>query len=318
MRNMIYGPALMMRGLTNSQINSGHAFLVYLVFQIKYARRNRNRNLAEEKKIPTICQVVDSVDESEDELNFVEYDCIGNLTEDENEELNEDYQVNSIEENSADNNGTLSESNLNNLAQNIDFISLEKKEVPSFTLSNIIKSSIFNIDKIKNYTSDNYTFDISIDGKLTNELEPKILDIEIPMTQINKNAECKFNIKEKQAANLNCTVNVEEYKQYSNFSFKVIDIDDDGSPIYLSRINEIYLFNKAKSKKEKEKNNKILIVIIPIVIGVIIVLGVLIVVRFRLRAIKSHKETKQEINAINLNIDAHSVNTQRGLKNEKS
>ena len=46
----VYGPALMMRGLTNSQINSGHAFLVYLVFQIKYARRNRNRNLAEEKK----------------------------------------------------------------------------------------------------------------------------------------------------------------------------------------------------------------------------------------------------------------------------
>ena len=124
MRNMLYGPAIMMRGYTNSQINSGHAFLVYLVFQIKYVRRNRNRNLAEEKKIPTICQVVDSVDESEDELNFVEYDCIGNLTEDENEELNEDYQVNSIEENSADNNGTLSESKLKNLAQNIDFISL--------------------------------------------------------------------------------------------------------------------------------------------------------------------------------------------------
>ena len=249
-------------------------------------------------------------------MNFVEYDCIGNLTEDENEELNEDYQVNSIEENSADNNGTLSESNLNNLAQNIDFISLEKKEVPSFNLSNIIKSSIFNIDKIKNYTSDNYTFDISIDGKLTNELEPKILNIKIPMTQINKNAECKFNIKEKQAANLNCTVNVEEYKQYSNFSFKVIDIDDDGSPIYLSRINEIYLFNNAKS--EKEKDNKILMIIIPVVIGVIVVLGVLTVVRFRLIEAKSHKKIKQENNVINLNSDANSVNTQRGLKNSKS
>ena len=38
-----------------------------------------------------MCQIIDSVDETEDELNFVEYECIGNLTEDENEEMNVDY-----------------------------------------------------------------------------------------------------------------------------------------------------------------------------------------------------------------------------------
>ena len=79
----VYGPAIMMRGYTNSQINSGHAFLVYLVFELRNTTMDGNINLAEEKIVPTICQVVDSVDESEDELNIVEYDCIGNLTEEE-------------------------------------------------------------------------------------------------------------------------------------------------------------------------------------------------------------------------------------------
>ena len=316
----VYGPSLIMRGLTNSQINSGHAFLVYLVFQIKYSRRNLNRHLESEKKIPTICQIVDSVDASEDELNFVEYDCIGNLTEEENEEykLEEEYDINSIEENSEDNNGILSESNLNNLAENTDFETLDKKETPSFTIDKIIKSSIFNINKLKNYTSDNYTFDISIDGKLTNELEPKSFNIGIPVTHMSDKADCVFNIKQNQTADLNCKLNIEQYKQYSTFSFKVIDIDDDGSPIYLSRINEIYLLNKAKEEentKEKDNNkNIIVIVIIPVVFVIIIVAGVITYVKFKSVEKTMEKKALQE----KVNYDGYSVTTHRGFKSSKS
>ena len=31
----LYGPSLMLRGITNSQINSRHAFLIYLTFKLK-------------------------------------------------------------------------------------------------------------------------------------------------------------------------------------------------------------------------------------------------------------------------------------------
>ena len=48
----ISGPSLVMRGMTNSQINTRHAFLIYLTFIIK----NKIRNLEDEKiKMPAIC-----------------------------------------------------------------------------------------------------------------------------------------------------------------------------------------------------------------------------------------------------------------------
>ena len=333
----VYGPTLMMRGLTNSQINSGHAFLVYLVFQIKYTRRNRN--LEEEKKVPTICQILDSVDESEDELNIVEYDCIGNLTEEENEELSEDYQINGIEENAADNNGVLSESNLNLVAKDIDFKTLDKKTEPSFGLRNVLKSSIFNIDEIKNYTSDDFNFDIYIDGKLTNDLEPKTLEVEIPVTKIDKKAECKFNIKENKAADLNCTLNIEQYKEYSNFSFKVVDIDYEGSPILLSRINEIFLFNEGEEReepvkeeekeeikekeenkeKEEKKDDKTLVIILSVVGSVIVIGGVVtFVVLFKLKKKipRSMITSEKNINFRNSDMPAESANRVMKFSNE--
>ena len=71
----IEGPRLILRGLTNSQINTGHAILIYLIFKL-YQPRN-NRNLEEVIKVPTICEIIDSVNETNNEANIVEYDCIG-------------------------------------------------------------------------------------------------------------------------------------------------------------------------------------------------------------------------------------------------
>ena len=59
--------------------------------------------------------------------------------------MNVDYQVNGIEENSADNNGVLRESNLNNIANDIDFEKLEQISEPKFSLGDMMRTSIFNI-----------------------------------------------------------------------------------------------------------------------------------------------------------------------------
>ena len=124
---MINGPSLVLRGLTNSQINTGHAFLIYLIFKLNNLRNNRN--LEEEIKIPAICEIIDSVDETNNEANIVEYNCIGNTTEDNN--LN-GYTLSNIEE--GNNNGILGNNNLDEVISQIDLSDLENKNQSTYTL----------------------------------------------------------------------------------------------------------------------------------------------------------------------------------------
>ena len=182
---------------------------------------------------------------------------------------------------------------------------------------------MFIIDEFKNFTTDNYKFDILIDGKLNNELEQKTLDIEIPVTQIDKNAECKFNIKENRTANLNCKLNIEQYRTYSNFSFKVVDIDNDGSPIFLSRINEIYLFNEGngaeKSINEDDNDHKTLIIVLSVIGGVIVIAAIvtgIVVYRIKKRRVNiSEIDLKvKDKNLPNVNNDVVYDSSQRGIK----
>lgn len=77
----IIGPLLILRGITSNQINERHAFLIYLIFLIKIPKRNLEEN---EIKILTICQVKKGVDEINNDINMVEYECIGNYTKNEN------------------------------------------------------------------------------------------------------------------------------------------------------------------------------------------------------------------------------------------
>ena len=67
--------------------------MVYLTFilQTNYL----NRNLEEVIRVPTYCQIVENVDETNGEPNIVDYDCIGDLKE--NYNLSE-YKLNKIEE----------------------------------------------------------------------------------------------------------------------------------------------------------------------------------------------------------------------------
>ena len=266
----VYGPSLTLRDLTNSQINTGHSFLIYLTFKVLYT--DRNRILEEEKKIPTICEIVDSVDESEDEVNVVEYNCIGNLTQDENEELNEgledngnddngnaNVKITKIEEGDKDNKGILGNSNLNEIAsKNIENLDKEK---PTYSLANYLKTVTFLIDNIENQTSSDNNFDFTLSGQLTKELAAKKFETQLDLAEIeNKKASCAFEIKENKTADLSCQVNLEEYKEYyNNFSFKVKDIetpDQDKDHIYLAKINEILLIHEEQEKEEEEEEEK--------------------------------------------------------------
>ena len=100
-----------MRGIASNKINTRHAFLIYITFKIKH----RIRNLEDEEiKLPAICEVVEGLNETNDGVNLVEYECIGNQTNDMN--LN-NYKIENIEE--GNNENSLKKSNLNELVSEI-------------------------------------------------------------------------------------------------------------------------------------------------------------------------------------------------------
>ena len=69
---MISGPSLNLRGITSSQINTRHAFLVYLTFKIKYGLRNL-QEIPEILNITALCEIQESFEQSKDFANIVDY-----------------------------------------------------------------------------------------------------------------------------------------------------------------------------------------------------------------------------------------------------
>ena len=236
----IYGPTLMLLGLTRNEIPQFHALLTYLTFKVKYS--DNLRNLEEEIKIPTICEIVESVDEAVDEINKVEYECIGDISEYENEEMN--FTLNelvNLEENPNDNVKVLRNSNLNEVIKEKNIKKLLNKTSTTFTLKNFVDTSLFIFDEIKNQTSDNLIFNFSLNGKLNNELYPSKIYVDLSIAEIkDKYANCTFEIKENKEANLNCYLNIEDYKDYKTLSFKTTTIDYDEKSIFIDSIHEIF------------------------------------------------------------------------------
>ena len=67
-------------------------------------------------KIPAICEVLEEVEETDNDVNMVEYECIGNMTNITDENLT-DYKLENIEE--GNNGNLLKNSNLNELVSEI-------------------------------------------------------------------------------------------------------------------------------------------------------------------------------------------------------
>ena len=266
----IYGPSLHLRGLTNYQINSYHAFLIYLEFKLKYSKNNRN--LQEEIKIPAICQIERSVAEVNDSVNIIDYDCIGNTNDTENLE---EYELNKIEE--GNNTGLLKKSNLEEIISNENLSELIYKNDSNFTDEDLNKIIVFEMDEIKNITLKNYDSEFKINGKINKEINQTVMEAELNIIEINNlSASCIIIIEERNKLSLNCTISIKPYKNQKTFSFKTSEIITAENDIYLSKINEIFLINEVKEEKiDENKNEKIIIQIIIIIIVVfIVILGI--------------------------------------------
>ena len=301
----IYGPSLILRGITKSEIISGHAFLITLVFSIKLSRNleevgEQGINGTSLLNVPAICQTVDHYDETKNKINIVDYQCIGNRTgEDQFKET--EVALTNIKENNTFSD-YLTKSNFEEMANDIDFENITNKDTSSFTLSMASEVVIFEMEGDNFYQkSDNYTYEFTINGKINKDLENQTIKGKFKLVEIkNVSGNCEINIREKKNADIKFNINLEKYPQYKVVSLKTIEIQNKNSNIYFDKLNDIKLIHKGvdEEKEEKEtKNNflKILLIIISIVLIVII-----IIVFFIIKNIKS-KKIKKNNDIINSN-----------------
>ena len=220
---------------------------------------------------------------------MIDYECVGNET------LGEDstkYQLNEIAE--GENDGLLKKSNLNELAEEKSMEDLEKEE-PVFTLVELFKYATFEMNEVKNQTSNNYSFDFKIEGKINKEISPKSIDADLELNDIKENVTCNFIIEEDKKANLNCKLNIEKYKAQKLFTFKTSEIITDENEFYLSKLDEVVLINgdafeeENKEKEEKEGKINIVIIVICVVFGVLVIGGL---IALTIYLIKKKKVTK--------------------------
>ena len=290
----IYGPSMRMVGITSSQINTRHAFLIYLTFKIKSSLRYLENENNDNITMPAICEILEAVDATEDDVNMVEYECIGNNS---NKEDMAKYQLDDIQE--GNNENSLKKSNLNDivsdLKENGELKNLENKIKSDFTMEDLMKIFIFKMnEKINNFTADNFKFNFKIEGKLNKKIptqtEKIIINEKFNLSEIDNKADCKFELDIDQTGVLNCELNVENHKNIKTFSFKTSQIiDENKNEIYLSKFNDITLINNEQKEDKEDKDNKTKIIIIVVcVVGGTIIIGA-IVFFFIYRHLKAKK-----------------------------
>ena len=298
----IYGPSLIMRGITSSQINTRHAFLIYLTFQIKHRIRNLEGE-DESIKMPAICEVMEGVEETSDDVNMVEYECIGNQTD--NMDLT-NYKLDNIEE--GNNENSLKKSNLNELVAEIkeklgDLDKLTNIQESSFTFEDLMKIVVFQMnDKIDSIKANKFKFNFKIDGKLNKEITQTeiTLEREFELAEVDTKANCVFRIGLNKTADLSCDLNVKDHKDIKTFSFKTAQINTDTNEIYLSKFNDIVLINSEEGKKNKTR-----IIIISVVCAVVGAALIAVGIFFLVRKIRASKQIlsnpSHEVNVSNQN-----------------
>ena len=321
---IIIGPSFNLRGITSSQINTRHAFLIYLTFKIKHSLRN----LQEIIKIPALCEIKEEVEETLDYVNIVDYECIGNSTIDE-----DNYKLTEIEEDDDNDiiiNGNLNE--INRIINETDELNIKNKsDFTSMLIDNMVFFYINN-DNITTINSSNNTFNICINGIINKQLiisnkkssslrhlDSECIDnIEIEINKINDKANCSFCPKEDLNASLACNLAIKNMNETRNLSFKSseIKIEDSIQSIYIPELNKINLYYKKeiteeiqpiiedKPKNKSSKGNNTLIIALSVVISVLVICGIAAILLYLLK-FKKKKNVEITIPKIRENIKSN-------------
>ena len=284
-----------MRGITSSQINPLHEFIIYLIFRLSGGARNTEEN--NEIKIETTCRVKNSGVEGSGSINMVDYECTGNNAS--SVDLT-NYKLYDIEE--GNNEDSLKKSNLNEVIAekkgssdgNLDKLTETSPSFDESSLSNIV---IFTMDEnIKNISANDFKFKFKIDGKLYQDITSRDLELEFDLAEVDTKAKCIFNIGQNKISSLSCELNAESHKNIKSFSFKTSEITTDGKEIYLSKINDIALINSEEVKEEEDDDDddKTVVIVVSVVCAVVAAVGIGIGIFFLIKKLRVSKVNNNE------------------------
>ena len=287
-----------LRGITSDQITDAHSFFIYLILRLISGIRLLEGEESSDIKIKATCTKKNI---EGNDINLVDYECVGDAERDLT-----DYNLVNIEEGDSDN--SLKTSNLNTLIDEIitnnndadlNLNQLLTKDSSSFTLDN---TAIFKMNEaISKLQASDFKFSFKIEGTLDKSLalEGNSINIEFELREADAKANCILEIGESNQASLSCELNVEEYTNINEFSFKSSEFKQDSNEIYFSKLNEISLINNDNMIYPKENNNnnkeddddgnKTVIIVVSVICSVIGAVGIGIGLYFILKKLKAKK-----------------------------
>ena len=225
------GPSLRLKGITDNQINSRHAFLINMTFKIN----NGLSNLT----IPAICEIEGDVEENNVSANLVDYDCIGDGTVPIDSEL---VGLEGIEFN-----------------LHSDFLKGKNltKVDSSFTINDFNKIVFFRInnDTLTNKNFSGKSCDFSFLGKINKDDDELInkAKLSIPMNEIEEKTECLFYKDNNLNSSLNCSLEIKNESNNYNLSFNTQqELKIGNTPFFIKRL---YLYNISYIQTEEEFSN---------------------------------------------------------------
>ena len=204
------------------------------------------------------------------------------------------------------------------MTSNVNCEEMKNKTHPLYSINNTNIYS-FKMEDIVNQTSENYIFDINLNGKLNKELPPEKINASLELKGItDRKADCEFNIEEDKNANLKCKINLEGHEDIKEFSFKKLEIDNGNTSIYLNHLDEVKLIheiNKSEEQSKKKDYIKIILIIGAIIlVGAAIVLFILIKKNIRIKEQNNITNNKpQEKLSRNNNMIESSNSTKRSI-----
>ena len=252
----IVGPFLKLRGFTSSQINERHAFLINLIFKVKSYFSPLYKEII---NIPAICEIENRVEKLFEGIQDVDYECIGNIS------INENYILTKIEE--GENGGIIKNYNFNELNEIINNILINEMNLiqeysPHITSDNI---PIFIFYNFENITSNNeHIFNFILYGRIINDkndyfTETGLYTVQIKLYNIFDQPNCTFYLEENKNGRLNIFLELKNDTKIDNISFENPLITIGNYPVYALELNKIYLFNIIDNEQNNNnhKNNKL-------------------------------------------------------------
>ena len=282
-----------LRGITSEQITDAHSFFIYLIFRLISGIRLLEGEESSDIKIQATCKI--SSKEGSD-INLIDYECVGDTEQD----LSNLNLVN-IEEGDSDN--SLKTSNLNTLIEEIKTNSNDVDLIKGSSTFTLVNTAIFKMNEaISKLQATDFKFSFKIEGTLDKSLtlEGNSINIEFELREAEAKANCILEIGESNKASLSCELNVEEYTDINEFSFKTSEFKQDSNKIYFSKLNEIALINSDNmiypkennnnnNNKEDDDGNKTVIIVVSVICSVIGTVGIGIGLYFILKKLKAKK-----------------------------